>query len=152
MALVSRMKQELKYSLKVWLTSSVIAPIICVIIGLVKDGYMPKGLHPITELFMLPLLYIFIAVCTCVVSLPTFLIFFFVVVSIRKVQLGNSYQTLLLLLVSQLLVVITFVAFLSLFPGFNANSYYLMMACHCLVIGVSVRFYKLNESPTTYKQ
>ena len=136
------MKQAFTYSLKVWLTSSLLSPVIYFVIGLIKEGLHSKGLHPASDLLTLPLLYIFIVVCTCIVSLPTVVMFFLAVVAIRKTRLDNRYQVILTLVASQVLVVLTFVLFLHLFPGFEKNSYYVLMGCHCLVIGVSVWWYR----------
>ncbi len=139
------MKQSFAYSLKVWLTSSLVSPVIYFVIGLIKEGLQSKGLHPGMDLLTLPLLYIFIVVCTCIVSLPTVIMFCLAVAAIRKTSLDNRYQVILLLFVSQLLVVVTFVLFLFLFPGFEQNSYYMLMGCHCIVIGVSVWWYRRNQ-------
>jgi energy-coupling factor transporter transmembrane protein EcfT len=124
------------------LTSSIGSPILYFVISLVKEGFHLKGLHPATDLLTLPLLYIFIVVCTCIVSLPTVIMFFLAVVVIKKIRVDSRYQVILALLISQLLVVLTFVLFLSLFPGFEQNSYHILMSCHCIVIGVSVWWYR----------
>jgi hypothetical protein len=138
------MKSALRYSLRVWLTSSVGSPIIYFVIGLIKEiiHSTAKGLHPATDLLTLPLLYLFIVVCACIVSLPTVIIFFLTVVAIRKTSLDSRYQVILMLFISQVLVVLTFILFLHLFPGFEKNSYHILMSCHCIVIGVSVWWYR----------
>jgi energy-coupling factor transporter transmembrane protein EcfT len=138
------MKSTLRYSLRVWLISALGSPIIYFVIGIIKEVVhsTAKGLHPATDLLTLPLLYIFIVVCTCIVSLPTVVTFFLAVVAIKKIRVDSRYQVILALLISQLLVVLTFVLFLSLFPGFEQNSYYILMSCHCIIIGVSVWWYR----------
>jgi hypothetical protein len=138
------MKQSLIYSLKVWLTSAAIAPALYFVIGLIKEFFhsTAKGLHPMTDFLMLPLLYIFIVVCSCVVSLPTLGVFYATVAVLKKATLTPNYLLAMTLLVAELLVVATFISFIKLFPGFDANTYYILMACTCFVIGVSIWFYR----------
>ena len=131
------MKQAIIYSLKVWLTSSVMATLILGIVNFRYDGY--------GSMLIFPLSIMFISLMTVLVSSPTWLMFYLVTRLIIK-NSNEQHQKLIILIAAELLTVLTFLLFLKFAQGFNAKVYIKLMFCHCLIMGVGIFYYKLEPA------
>jgi len=131
------MKQALIYSLKVWLTSSILATLILGMVNFRYDGY--------GSMLIFPLSIMFISLMSVLVSSPTWLMFYIASRLIIK-NANEQHQKLMILIAAELLTVVTFLIFLKFAQGFNAKVYIKLMFCHCLIMGVSVFYYKLEPA------
>jgi hypothetical protein len=128
------MKQALIYSLKVWLSSCVVTP---VIFAMLRFHYFGVG-----SLMFLPLSIIFIILATILTSSLTWFVFY---LSIRVILKYSDVPTrrLKILIVGEGLILLTFWLFLLIAPGFDGKVYTVIMLFHCLIIGCGIWFYKL---------
>lgn len=130
------MKQALKYSLKVWLTSCIVVPFVWA----VGFTFVHAGSQPMTPLILLGVLFIIGA--TIVTSSVTWLVFFLCTASILKYS--PTFNKIKILFIGEAVVVLTFGGFMKAFPGFDQKVYSLIMIFHCIVIGLGIWFYKLK--------
>jgi hypothetical protein len=137
------MKQALVYSLKVWLTSAVGSTIAWTIIYHLID--------PHTEsLMFVPMSLLFITMATIFVSIPSWLVFLIAIVIVRRISEGIRAK-LMIFIVAEGIVLLTFFCFLHFYPGFEANNFWKLSGLHCLIIGLSVWIYNLESASLKLK-
>jgi hypothetical protein len=135
------MKQALKYSLKVWLTSCIVVPLVWA----VGFQFIYSNNQPFSPTIFLSVLFIIAA--TILTSFITWLAFYLSIIGILRYSL--THYKLKILLTGEAVIVITFIVFMKAFPGFDQKVYLVNMACHCLVIGLGIWLYKLKLLGTT---
>jgi hypothetical protein len=130
------MKQALRYVFKVWLITSLVPPILYILTAFIWER------DSISYLWTLPLLYALIALSSCVVSLPTLGVFYFITVGIQRLALAFRLRLILVIVAALLLIIATYVLFLTLFPGFTKNSYYGLMGVDCVAMAYACWRYR----------
>ncbi|SRR5260221_3669967 len=135
------MKQALKYSLKVWLTSCIVVPLVWTL----GFQFLYSNNQPFSPIIFLSVLFIIAA--TILTSFITWLAFYLSIIGILRYSL--THYKLKILLTGEAVIVITFIVFMKAFPGFDQKVYMVNMVCHCLVIGLGIWLYKLKPSGTT---
>jgi len=133
------MKQILIYSLKVWLTSVIIAPIIFFLLNLISTGVSSELFRLVNFLF-----YLYIVLATAVASVITWLIFYAIIYYISRSGWPNRISLFAIFCSGELLVIVTFKLFLVLLNGFDNITFNTLMLCHCICIGGGILYYKLQ--------
>lgn len=110
------------------------------ILGIINFRYDGYG-----SMLIFPLSIMFISLMTVLVSSPTWLMFYIASRLIIK-NANEQHPKLIILIAAELLIVLTVLLFLKFAQGFNAKVYIKLMFCHCLIIGVSVFYYKLEPA------
>jgi hypothetical protein len=130
------MKQALRYVFKVWLTTSLVPPIFYILAAFIWER------DSVGYIWMLPVVYTLIAISSCVISLPTLAVFYSITVGVQRLTLTFRSRLVLIVITSQVLIIATFVLFLTLFPGFTKQSYYCLMVVDCLVMAYACWRYR----------
>ncbi len=145
----------IKYSLKVWLTAVVVAPLLILLIFFILSY---SSIIQYTEAIRSGLyMYLFCVVFELIFSSITWLIFTIVVGLVLSIRSSGIQKTWIIFVTAVLLTVGTCAAMLVPF-GFLENSSDLSFAgiitgCNCSCIGLGVWFYKLKlPGPVSYRQ
>lgn len=126
------MKHALIYSLKVWLTTCVIVPIVWAI------GFTILHSSKLEPFMIASVLFLILA--TAVFSSLTWFVFFLSILAIGKYFSNRARLTIFV--VGEVLIILSFITFIYTFPGFDRVNFMVMMTLHCLVVGAGIWLYK----------
>jgi hypothetical protein len=128
------MKHALIYSLKVWLTTCVIVPIVWAIGFTILHSSKPEPFMIASVLFLI--------LATVVFSSLTGLVFFLSILAVGKYFPNRARLTTFV--IGEVLIILSFTTFTYTFPGFDRVNFMVMMTLHCLVVGAGIWLYKLG--------
>lgn len=131
------------YSLKVWLTSVVSAPLLFIFIEIFRGKLNLRG--PGILIGYIVNTWLFDAAFELFFSLATWLVFFLTIMVITRHVHALKLRTAVICLIGILFTIITFRVTLLQDGFFNDNNNYLgLMVCNCFCIGAGSLFYKLK--------
>jgi uncharacterized membrane protein len=134
-----------KYSLKVWLTSILLSPVIFVLLLAVTQSVNIKELlKQGTELIALYLLYV---AAQLAMSFLVWLAFWLIIRVIANIPCTIQLQKGLILFAGMILTIVSFTTVLSCFGMLNDGSGFInLMYANCFCIGWGVWYYDLNPA------
>ena len=134
------------YSLKVWLTSVVLSPVIYVLLLAIRQvadlrEMLNTGIWMISE-------YIIFVVAQFIFSFITWILFVAVILISARISMAQTFRKWIIFFAGIGLTVATFILMLSPFDLFNdANGLINLMYANCFCIGWGVWYYNLRAAP-----
>ncbi len=129
----------LAYSLKVWLTSVVLTPLIYILIY-----GMAHGIDRQERLSVLMIAYAYAIGCNTAFSVLSWSVFYLSISPVVSLKWRRQNKQLALLFIGEALIFGTFHLVTALFPGIDPPDYNFLMVCHCLVVGAGICKYQLD--------
>lgn len=123
------------YSLKVWLATCVIVPIIWAIGFAFLHSSKPEPFMIASVLFLI--------LATVVFSSLTWLVFFLSILAVGKYFSNRARLTTFV--IGEVLIILSFTTFTYTFPAFDRVNFMVTMTLLCLVVGAGIWLYKLES-------
>lgn len=148
------MIKSFKYSLKIWLTTALTAPLILI----VMDYVSTPGSFEHFEYVLL--IYPIAVLAGLIFSCFTWMLFFIVIYNILKIYLRSTLYKLLIQATGLLLVFFTFIVLVALHDSeitmLSSQLFWIISSPYLICLLISIHFYKLpqpyiehQENPTT---
>lgn len=139
------MKQALTYSLKVWLTSSIVTPVLFTLGGLLfLDKGHPK--EPIGDYIGFTLAFILFGMAY---SILLFILLWLLIAKLIKMAIPERKLKLLVLIIAELLIAALIFGLQLKGAGVIGLNTLVWWLPYALVIGLAIWFYKLEASTKT---
>lgn len=132
------MSTNFLYSLKVWLTSVLLAPIFYLIIMRVKDIGGTQHTGPVGEMYFLLIIFGFLF------SFLTWLVFFISIMLITSYAQNEITARLMVCIIGVAMVLATFMLTIFNHKLTNDDDFIYLVAANCLCIGAGSWIYKLK--------